>query len=836
MDKPAVILLIDESQKLALLLESVLEDAGYHFLWESDGITGLERIQETHPDLVLLDSTLPGMSGEAVFQEMMTNPQYSDCRDIPVIMLSAKRSDSSIRRRLLELGLSVYLLKPFGTSELLNIIDNVLVTSNIRGQNKKLQRELGRTQNYLENLVQITPAAIFVIDLQRDTIDFFNKEAEIQTGYSLRELKLRNVQLFPETYAPRYQKLLDRLRQGETILAEEIPVVQKNGSVRWTLQNIVPVEDDKGNIHTAQGVSFDITNLKEAERELEHRNRELTIINTITKAISSSLDIEFMFRVVVQELSQMILIDRANLVLFEVQAHSAPIGGHLTLQLDIDYASILALYRVGEGYRQRLLEHQSMKSTAAEWIVYSRRRHIERDMALSHFAEDKLLLKEGLRSAVRLPLVFEEKIIGVLELFSRKLESHAAKDLSLLEQVADELAIAIRNAQLFRELRHSHAEVLAAKEFTEGIIQNAASGILTIDRESRITTFNQAAEGILLWKREEVVRQPVQNVMDLSTLAEELDLADPFREVIEQGVVMSQKETVIRRKDDVEIPIGISIAPLRGNDRVVGAVVLFSDLTLIKAIEEEQQKLKHLAQMGEMSARIAHEIKNSLAALQTGIQVAQATAASDEDASQMDALLDEIKRMDRIVKDLLRFSREPELHLSLVPIREMLMSPVYNIRMILEEYDNIEFVEEYDDNLPELFIDEGKMEQVFINLLQNALQAMPNGGRLTLRVKKNINFQMGVETVFIEVSDTGVGIPPEQQERIFDPFFSTKTEGTGLGLALSKRFVEAHGATITVHSQKGQGTTFRVELVVHRPPETETGAESAEFFAHQQHL
>lgn len=611
--------------------------------------------------------------------------------------------------------------------------------------------------------------------------------------------------------------MMKRVRKGETIVGEEVPLIQKDGNIRWTLQNIVPVYDEDGHIYSAQGVSFDITNLKKTEEELELKNNELMIINTITKSISNSLDIEHMLRTACDDLSQVITIDRANLTLFEVKANTASIGGHLILKQNTNYANILSLYRIGNGFRLRRIDHQPTKSSAAEWIVYSRRPHIERDMALSHFSEDKILLKEGLRSAIRIPLTSEEKIIGTLELFSRKLGSYSPDDNKLLEQIADELAIAIRNAQLFGELKHSHAEVLSTKDFAESIIQNAASGIVTIDPEMRITTFNQTAEEILLWKQEEVRNLPIQKVLPLQHLEDELESQNFFEEVMQKGIALPQKETTVMRKDGVEIPIGISLAPLRG---IGGAVALFSDLTTIKAIEEEQQKLKHLAQMGEMSARIAHEIKNSLAALQTGIQMVQATIFNEEDSIQMDELLDEIKRMDRIVKDLLQFSREPKLNLGFISIRDMLISPIYIAQMKLENYE-IKFVEEYDENLPAVLIDESKMEQVFINLLLNGVQAMPNGGTLTLRVRKNINFQMGVETVLIEISDTGVGISPEKIERIFDPFFSTKTEGTGLGLSLAKRFVEAHGGTITVRSELGKGTTFAVELMVHKSSELE---------------
>jgi PAS domain S-box-containing protein len=782
---------------MALLMETILVDAGYDFSFADTGEKGLKMITEEHPDLIILDYMIPVMKGDEVFRKLMTEEQYKDCRDIPVIMLSAKSGNESKKRELMELGLSVYLMKPFGEQELLNVIDNVLVSHSIKMRSQRLESELLETKNYLENLIQITPASIFVYNLIDDEITFLNREIEKLTGYSISVANQDKSVLFSLLSEDEKLNIRDDLLKSKPIKNLEVPVERKNGDIRWTLQSIVPIVEADRSIRRAEGVVIDITDKKRAEQEAMHRHQELGIINAITKAISSRLTIEQVLHTVMSQTVKLIPFDCIRLTLFND---------------DYETANIIVI-RDNRLHREKMFP---IAGTSSEWILKNGEAIVEIDLRKGGFSEDKKLVEEGLLSAIRVPLAFENNTIGVLGLQSENINEYSERDIEVLHQIADALAIAIRNAQLFSELKEANKQVSIAKEFAENILQNVTSGVVTTNLNGQITLLNPAGEEILGWKNTLAIGEDVYNVIKFAN--GELD-DDIFGEVIEEEHSFRIHETEVVRRDGRKIPFGMSIAPLKESGEIVGAVGLFADLTEAKKLEEEAQKIKHLAQMGEMSARIAHETKNSLAALQSGIQFVQMTVPEEEQETFED-LLSEIDRMDKVVKDLLAFSQKPRLNLASVSPKLLLEVPLYLASQKLKSEDVL-LVEEYDENLPELMLDQQKMEQVYINLIFNAIQAMPNGGTLTIKVKNTLNFELGAETVSVMISDTGMGIPQENLDKIFSPFYSTKVEGTGLGLSLAKRFVEAHGGRIYVNSKPGEGTQFVTEFILDKNRELE---------------
>jgi two-component system sensor histidine kinase HydH len=208
-----------------------------------------------------------------------------------------------------------------------------------------------------------------------------------------------------------------------------------------------------------------------------------------------------------------------------------------------------------------------------------------------------------------------------------------------------------------------------------------------------------------------------------------------------------------------------------------------------------------------MSARMAHEIKNPVSSIYTGIQLMQKKLnLSEKDNNYLELLLTVTKRITEITDDLLAYSRPPNLKKSIGEITQPLERAIEILTpQMLKQ--RIRMVRQYGRNLPRLMIDAKQMEQVFLNIILNALQAMDRGGNLEVAVQnRNSN------TLKIRISDTGKGIPPEDMDKIFNPFYSTKTHGTGLGLATAKKIVEEHGGFISVDSALGKYTTFKIQL------------------------
>lgn len=240
----------------------------------------------------------------------------------------------------------------------------------------------------------------------------------------------------------------------------------------------------------------------------------------------------------------------------------------------------------------------------------------------------------------------------------------------------------------------------------------------------------------------------------------------------------------------------------------LGAVLIsrINNKLMLAKWERDQERQKHLAIIGAMAARIAHEIKNPLASIQTGIQLLELQIQNREpQKSYYERLRNEIQRVDKILKGLLSYAREDQLETRLMDIATLIKRFAALITPTLEK-QGLVLETHIDGDLPRLWLDETKMEQVLWNIMLNAAQASHPGGRITLSVKKN---QEGLE---IRIQDEGAGIHESIRHKIFQPFFSTKPHGTGLGLAISQKIVELHRGKIAIQSNEGAGTTVVIYL------------------------
>ena len=243
--------------------------------------------------------------------------------------------------------------------------------------------------------------------------------------------------------------------------------------------------------------------------------------------------------------------------------------------------------------------------------------------------------------------------------------------------------------------------------------------------------------------------------------------------------------------------------------------------TLESKVEERTQQIKEmqsvlvrsekLASLGELAAGVAHELNNPLTGIVLHASIIEKNSDLPPDLKEeLSTITWEADRCARIVKNLLDFSRKTEPRKAMNSVNQTIDRAI-GLVQTLASFQNIEIVKEYAGDLPDLLIDPGQMEQVFVNILVNASQAMEDGGRITIWTGLDVDG----ESVIIRVEDTGRGIPRDDLDRIFDPFFSTKgSSGTGLGLSVSYGIIEGHGGTIEVNSREGEGTVFTITIPV----------------------
>jgi len=387
-----------------------------------------------------------------------------------------------------------------------------------------------------------------------------------------------------------------------------------------------------------------------------------------------------------------------------------------------------------------------------------------------------------------------------IKYFSAKKKTEE-KDMSKVSFVVDtfhELVAKLKEKEKELELLRKKAEdkVVAIEGYNENILQSVPSGVISFDNELKITKINQSAEKILGISSMDTTGKFYYEVFK-----------DPVKELIHSRKIIERQEINYITPHGRRIWLGLTLSPLRdSNGLPIGQILVFTDLTHLKAIESQIQLRDKLSSLGEISAGIAHELRNPMGVIAGYTKIL--SKKSDESLMPIiDAISKEISVMDRIISDFLSFSKPANLAITDIDIKMLIEDCVKALAVERNDIKkNLEL-----DNLPAIRGDEVLLRQAFINLIQNAIEAMPSGGNLNIK-GVTVHTHDG-EFLDILISDTGHGISEDLRSKIFLPFFTTKEKGTGLGLAIVHKIIISHGGNITVDSTQN-GTTFRIRLRV----------------------
>jgi PAS domain S-box-containing protein len=382
--------------------------------------------------------------------------------------------------------------------------------------------------------------------------------------------------------------------------------------------------------------------------------------------------------------------------------------------------------------------------------------------------------------------------------FPRAKKNHEEKDSSQVGFVVDtfhEVVSQLKEKEKELEVLRKQAEdrATAIEGYNENILQSVQSGVVSLDEEMKVTKINLAAAKILEIKGESVIGQYHDEVLN-----------KPITDFLQDKKVIERGEISYVTPSGKRIWLGLTLSPLKNNEgATIGQILIFTDLTHLKAIESQMELRNKLSSLGEISAGIAHELRNPMGVI-AGYTKLLSKKADDALRPTVDAISREIVVMDRIISDFLSFARPVELNLADIDLKAIIE---YCVMSTAQKHDYIDLQLET-DNLPLIKGDEVLMRQAFINLIQNSLEAMPQRGKLIIRVSSASG-----DFLDITVADTGHGISENVKDKIFLPFFTTKEKGTGLGLAIVHKIVISHGGSIHVDSSE-KGTVFRLRLPV----------------------
>jgi two-component system sensor histidine kinase PilS (NtrC family) len=372
-------------------------------------------------------------------------------------------------------------------------------------------------------------------------------------------------------------------------------------------------------------------------------------------------------------------------------------------------------------------------------------------------------------------------------------------------------ALAERYHELQQHMEDQRKHLSDLQAFRDLIFESVGSGLVAVDPDGRVTAFNRAAESITGVRAGDALDQPWDAIFGAG-----VDLAEVRRAVAEGSEPAPRYEFRLRRRDGQEVPVGISFWSLRsGAGDVAGLIGVCQDLSSIKQMEQRMRQADRLAAVGRLSANMAHEIRNPLASISGAVEALARDLPPDHTRGQLvEIVLRESARLNQIVGDFLDYARPAPM----API-EINVAEIFDEVLLLIEHralpSNLKVSREYGETLPTR-ADPQRLRQAVWNLCLNAVQAMPDGGEL--RVGAHSIREHGGR-LQISIADTGQGIAETDLPHIFEPFFSTKPEGSGIGLALVYRVVEEHGGSIEVRSRTGEGTTFVLTL-----PAPEKGA------------
>ena len=372
-------------------------------------------------------------------------------------------------------------------------------------------------------------------------------------------------------------------------------------------------------------------------------------------------------------------------------------------------------------------------------------------------------------------------------------------------------AVALLSGSLANSLRHAGARLQQAstqiadlQALNQHVIDSLPSGLATTDPTQRVLTFNRAAELITGVPFRSAVGRPIGDVLQLAADVVERIPAD----LVGKGA--RRYECRYRPPDGRgELEIGLTAAHLVTPGGRAGFLFTFQDVTNIKKLERDAAMQQRLAAVGQMAAAIAHEIRNPLASMSGSIQILrQDLPLNSEQEQLMDIVLRESERLNRTIGSFLAYARPQRFQIARFDLRRAVNDTTLLLRNSSEIHPGHDIVADVPDEPLWYEADEGQMKQIFWNLATNGLRAMPGGGRLTV----SAGAESSSEGVVLSVKDEGVGIPPEDIDRLFQPFHGSFAQGSGLGLAIVHRIVTDYHGDIRVTSQPGAGTTISVRL------------------------
>ncbi len=362
--------------------------------------------------------------------------------------------------------------------------------------------------------------------------------------------------------------------------------------------------------------------------------------------------------------------------------------------------------------------------------------------------------------------------------------------------------VSLQLEEAYRKLEERAMELISVQNYTQSILRSITSGVLTVGPDGSVATANPAAERMLGMSETEMVPRSIR-----ALFRDDGGIATDVQKVLRGRTPLALREVTIITAGGRTVHVQASTSRMRAvGGKVLGAVVTVEDVSDIRALTDQLIRADRLAAMGELTAGVAHEVRNPLGVIRASVQLLEDAQCDEERIREAAAVIKhEIDRLDRVIKALLDFGRPSTPTLVETDVESVLDDVLLFTTRFATQAD-VQIDRTSDGLIPTVLADPDQLKQVFLNLVTNAVQAMEDvGGHITVSTRSEGDF------VQVDVADTGPGIAAADLPKIYDPFYSRRPDGTGLGLTIVHRIVDEHGGHIEVESGEA-GTVFRVSL------------------------